>query len=105
VSDKSGSIAGKVEHIRFYLRVLEGCIQRVEMGKIDWNESWRLKEVTPEEWDALKDELKVTYQSVLATMKNLENWEGEDDISASLGILAHTAYHLGAIRQALRVIR
>ncbi|MFC1682949.1 DinB family protein [Candidatus Zixiibacteriota bacterium] len=105
VADNSPSIAGKVEHIRFYLRVLEGCIQKKEIGKIDWKKSWQLKEVTPEEWEILKNELKETYQSVLATMKSLEVWEGEDDIGASLGILAHTAYHLGAIRQALRVIR
>jgi len=105
VSNTSPSIAGKVEHIRFYLRVLESCIQKKEIGKIDWKESWQLKEVTPQEWGALKTELKQTYQDVLKTMKSLEIWEGEDDIGASLGILTHTAYHLGAIRQALRVIR
>jgi hypothetical protein len=38
-------------------------------------------------------------------MQNLNAWEGEDDIGASLAILAHTAYHLGEIRQALCVVK
>jgi hypothetical protein len=105
VSANSASIAAKVEHIRFYLRVLEGCIQRKTIAKIDWQESWQLKGVTPEEWAALKKRLRAAYQEVLALMRSLDTWQGEDDIGASLGILAHTAYHLGAIRQALRVIR
>jgi hypothetical protein len=103
--DDGTSIAGQVEHIRFYLRVLEGCFLKKETGKIDWKESWKVKEVTPGQWDDLKKNLKVTYQDVISTMKNHEIWEGEDDIGASLGILAHTAYHLGAIRQIMKVIK
>jgi hypothetical protein len=105
VSATCASIAAQVEHVRFYLRVLEDCILRKPEVKIDWEESWQLAEVTPEEWEALKQELRQTYQSVLRTMKSLDVWEGEDDIGASLGILAHTAYHLGEIRQALCTIR
>jgi hypothetical protein len=105
VSANSPSIAAKVEHMRFYLGVLENCIQKKPIGKIDWQESWQLREVTPEEWEALKKQLRERYQSVSNLMKSLETWEGEDDIGASLGILAHTAYHLGAIRQALRVLK
>jgi hypothetical protein len=38
-------------------------------------------------------------------IKNHEVWVGEDDIGALLAILARTAYHLGEIRQAPRVVR
>lgn len=105
ISGKSPSIAAKVEHVRFYLRVLEGAIQKETIGRIDWQESWQLREVTTEEWEDLKTQLREAYQSVLKLMKSLDTWEGKDDIGASLGILAHTAYHLGAIRQALRLIK
>jgi len=106
VSAKCASIAAQVEHVRFYLRVLlEGCLQKKTIGKIDWEESWHLKKVTAGEWEALKQELRETHQSVLTAMKNLDTWEGEDDIGASLAILAHTAYHLGEIRQALCVVK
>jgi hypothetical protein len=105
ISPKSPSIASKVEHVRFYLGVLQDCIHRKPEAKIDWQESWQLNEVTPEQWEDLKKQLREAYQSVLTSMKSLDAWEGEDDIGASLGILAHTAYHLGAIRQALKVVR
>jgi hypothetical protein len=106
VSAKCASIAAQVEHVRFYLQVLlEGCLQKKTTGRIDWEESWQLKEVTSDEWEALKKELRETYQGVLTAMKNLDTWEGEDDIGASLAILAHTAYHLGEIRQALCVVK
>ena len=105
VSATCASIAAQVEHVRFYLQVLGDVIRKKPVGKIDWEESWQLKQVTPEEWDALKQRLRETHRDLLATMKNLEVWEGEDDIGASLAILAHTAYHLGEIRQALCTVR
>jgi hypothetical protein len=37
-------------------------------------------------------------------MKNYERWNSEYGISASLAVLVHTAYHLGAIRQAWRAL-
>ncbi len=105
VSATCASIAAQVEHVRFYLRVLEGALRKEAAVKIDWDESWQLQEVTTEEWQALKGQLREAYQSVLASMKSLDAWEGEDDIGASLAILVHTAYHLGEIRQALCVVK
>jgi len=105
VSAKCASIAAQVKHVIYYLKVLGSGIQKKEVGKIDWEESWQLEKVTPEEWDALKQQLGGTYKNLLAAMKGLEIWEGENDIGASLGILAHTAYHLGEIRQALCVVK
>jgi len=105
VSTTCACIAAQVEHVRFYLHVLESAMRGQELGKIDWEESWRLTHVTSEEWDALKERLRVAYQSVLATMKRSETWDGEDSIGDALAIVAHTAYHLGEIRQALCVVK
>jgi hypothetical protein len=105
VSAECASIAAQVEHVRFYLEVLERVIQKQPVGKIDWQESWQLEKVTPEEWEALKGRLREAHESVLTVLKSHESWEGEDDIGGSLAILAHTAYHLGEIRQALCVVR
>ena len=105
VSATCASIAAQVEHVRFYLQVLQGAIRKEPAVKIDWDETWKLQEVTPEEWQTLKKQLREAYQSVLTLMKSLDVWEGEDDIGASLAILVHTAYHLGEIRQALCVVK
>jgi hypothetical protein len=105
ISAECASIAAQVNHVCFYIKVLERGIQRKPSGKIDWQESWQLEKVTPEEWEALKKQLREAYESVLTLMKSLDRWEGEDDIGCSLAILAHTAYHLGEIRRSLCVVR
>lgn len=100
------TIAAQVEHVRFYLDVLNDVMQKEESVKVDWREIWeRVREVTPEEWEEQKRRLRESYQRVLATMKSLESWEGEYGISGALAVLTHTAYHLGGIRQALCAIK
>ena len=64
-----------------------------------------LKTVTPEGWEALKARLKDAYASVLATLKSINNWDGENELGGAPPIAIHTAYHLGEIRQALCTIK
>src|SRR3954469_18418151 len=80
VSARCASIAGQVEHVRFYLQVLQDYMQQKEVGKIDWAASWYLKTVTPEEWDALKRRLKSTYQDLAALIKGFDTWQGENEL-------------------------
>ena len=105
VSARCASIAGQVEHVRFYLQVLQEYMQQKAFGKVDWAASWYLITVTPEEWEALKQRLKLTYQDLMALVKSLETWQGENELGGALAIVVHTAYHLGEIRQALCTIK
>ena len=105
VSATCASIAAQVEHVRFYLAVLERYLRGEAVGKVDWQASWRLTTVTPEEWAALQVRLGEAYRSVSAVMRGLETWDGEHDIGGALAIVVHTAYHLGEIRQALCTVR
>ncbi|MEO7908016.1 MAG: DinB family protein [Roseiflexaceae bacterium] len=105
VSASCASIAGQVEHVRFYLQVLQDYMQQKEVGKVDWAASWYLKTVTSEEWDALKQRLRSAYQDLTALVKGFETWQGQDELGGALAIVVHTAYHLGEIRQALCVIK
>jgi hypothetical protein len=104
-SDQVATLAAQVKHVSFCLTFYQNYILNKGVGRIDWGEIWRTtKQVTPDEWAMLKRELKEAHQSVLATLKNLDDWGGEHSIEGAMGILAHTAYHLGEIRQALGVI-
>jgi hypothetical protein len=105
VSASCASIAGQVEHVRFYLQILQEYMQNKEVGKVDWAASWYLKTVTSAEWDALKQRLRSAYQDLTALAKSFETWQGENELSGALAIVVHTAYHLGEIRQALCVIK
>ena len=72
-----------------------------QVGKTDWGEIWRtVAAVTPEQWAAYKQQLAQMYQRVRATVRGIQNWDDEDVIGGVIGLIAHTAYHLGEIRQA-----
>ena len=105
VSATCASIAAQVEHVRFYLEVLGRYARGEAVGKVDWQASWRLTTVTPEEWDALKGRLRDTHRDILAVVGDAWTWEDENAIGGSMAIVAHTAYHLGEIRQALCTIK
>ena len=104
-SVNSATIAAHVKHVTFYLNVLHAYMQNITVGKVDWREVWRTtRDVSPEQWETLKRELRASYNHALDTLEDLDEDWTENAISGSLAILAHTAYHLGAIRQALSVI-
>ena len=105
VGYRCATLAAQVNHVRVYIEVLERYMRGEEVGKTDWAASWRVSGVDDEEWESLKQRLDAAYQRVLATMKGFTTWDGEDEIGGPLAILAHTAYHLGEIRQALCTIK
>ena len=104
---QSATIAAQVEHVRFYLDVLDEIIKTKNLEKkYNWREIWEtVREVTPEQWEDLKRRLHESHDRVMATINSFENWDGEYEIGGAISIIAHTAYHLGGIRQALGVIR
>ncbi len=100
------TIAAQVEHVSFYLDVLNDVMQNRAVGKVDWREIWnRVATVTDDEWHALLERLEKSYKQVMDTIRTYDYSKGEYGISGSLAILTHTAYHLGGIRQALCAIR
>jgi hypothetical protein len=102
VGNRCATIAAQVEHVIFYLEILESSIAGREVGKVDWDEIWgRVSSVTTEEWDEMKVRLKTTYDRISELLHGVENWELNDAVGDSMAIVVHTAYHLGEIRQAL----
>lgn len=105
VGDKCATLAAQVTHVTFYLDVLENYILDKRSGKVGWGEIWRtVSAVSPEEWTAIKDNLKQTYKRVLKSLHGL-NWSKDRSIGGALAILVHTSYHLGEIRQALCTLK
>ncbi len=105
VSESGASIAGHIEHVRFYLNVIIDSMRGVEIGKIDWQLSWLVNFVTEAQWEELHKDLRKAYLEVRTLIEGFENWEGEGDIWDSLAVISHTSYHLGAVRLALFTVR
>lgn len=105
VSATCASIAAQVNHVRFYLDVLERTVLGEESGKADWDGSWQIGPVTEATWADLRDGLRASHRRVMTTLRGIERWDGEDQVGGALAIVVHTAYHLGEIRQALCTVR
>jgi hypothetical protein len=106
ISPNTATIAAQVEHVRFYLDVLDKYIHTLEDSTNNWKEIWEtVGAVTPEDWEAIKTRLRESYSKVMATINSFEDWDKKYDIAGALSVLSHTAYHLGGIRVTLGVIR
>lgn len=91
------TIAAQTEHAKFYLdRLCEFMTGRTE--SVNWEQSWLIETVNETEWNALRDAVKKSYENVLRTIAGIETWDGSN-VGDPIAIIAHTAYHLGAIRQ------
>jgi len=94
------TVAAQTEHAKFYLdRLCEFMNGRTE--KVNWEQSWLIETVNETEWNALRDGVQKSYENTLRCFADLENWS-EENVGMAMGILAHTAYHLGAIRQIMK---
>ena len=96
------TLAAQTEHVRFYLVALEGFITGAHT-RVDWTQSWQLTTVTAAEWDALRSDLRKTYEHTLELIRSFERWN-EDELGDALAMLTHSAYHLGAMRQLVRAL-
>jgi hypothetical protein len=96
------TIAAHTEHAKFYLdRLCEFIGGRTE--KVNWEQSWLIETFNEEEWNALRDGVRKSYENALRCLAGNENWS-EDNVGMAMGMLAHTAYHLGAIRQIAKAV-
>jgi hypothetical protein len=106
VSDKCASIAAQVKHINFYLEVSERYIFTTDDFQSDWGEVWRTtREVTPQQWDELRAQLKTTYSRLREKLKTIPTWDNDRSFGGAWAIIIHTAYHLGEIRQATCTVK
>lgn len=97
------TIAAQTEHAKFYLdRLCEFINGRTE--PVNWEDSWLIETVNEAEWNALRETMKRSYENCIRTLASLDDWN-EMQMGMAMGMVAHTAYHLGAIRQIVKSVR
>jgi hypothetical protein len=95
------SIAAHCAHLDYYVRVNHSSIVGREQ-QVDWPSSWRVQSVGAGEWEALKQSLRSGYLDLRALFLSLPAW-GDDAVCDSIAIVAHSAYHVSAIRHMRRL--
>jgi hypothetical protein len=95
------TIAAHVDHVHYGFTLLNRWSRGENpWADADWTASWKRTTVSEEQWRTLRDKLRSEAEAWRKHVETRVEWE---PISAAgaLSSAAHTAYHLGAIRQIL----
>jgi hypothetical protein len=99
------TIAAHVDHVHYGLTLMNrwAAGEPNPFAGADWEASWKRTTVTDDGWRTLRENLRRESQKWRAVVDTRTEW---DDMSApgALSSAAHTAYHLGAIRQILAAL-
>lgn len=99
-------IVSHANHVLFGLtlvaRALDG--DQHAFDDVDWDEAWKLEQVDDDEWAALVGKLESTAEQIIDNAPTVPIAH-EIMFTGLLGVPAHTAYHLGAVRQILREVK
>ena len=94
------TIAAHVDHVLYGLTLLNRWSAGEEnpWATADWDASWKCTTVTAAQWQTLRDSLRQEAETWRRAVAARNDW---NDLAAAGAIAstAHTAYHLGAIRQ------
>lgn len=96
------TIAAHAEHVRFHLAATNAAL-RGEMMSLDWKRSWDVQEVDDAAWRNLRGSLHDEYHELRRLVEARATWD-VDEVGGTIGGLAHVAYHLGVIRELLKLV-
>lgn len=98
-------IAAHVDHLHFGLALLNRWASGEEnpWAGADFNASWKRTAVTDDQWRTLRDGLRHEAEAWRRVVAARTSWD-DTGAAAALSTAAHTAYHLGAIRQVIAEI-
>ncbi|MFU8771128.1 MAG: DinB family protein, partial [Anaerolineales bacterium] len=106
VGGKCATLAAQVKHTAFFLEVVDRSAREPDFPAVDWSEIWQsVNQVTAEEWDEIRAGLRASYERILKLLAETPAWPSEREIGGAIGVIAHSAYHLGEIRQALCTLK
>lgn len=96
------TVAAHVDHVHYGFTLMNrwAAGEPNPFAGAKWEESWQHTTVTDDQWRTLRDNLRQQFETWRKVIATRTEW---DDRSAAgaLSSAAHTAYHLGAIRQIL----
>ncbi len=97
------SIAAHAHHINFSLHESASWI-RGDHSQRDWKQSWSITTVDDAAWARMKEEMHSAY----ADLREAIQTQAASSIEAfggAAGVIGHMAFHLGAIRQKVALLR
>lgn len=97
--DPTSTIAAHCEHLRFSAGVWSDWL-RGSREPVDWSASWTISRVDEAGWQRLLSDLREAFATARESVGSCDATTPES-VGGILSVAAHTAYHIGAIRQKL----
>ncbi len=99
------SVAEQVHHVTFVMDTLTAHLSggSDSPGLEQWQASWHAKAIDEAAWQRLQEQLHAAYARLRHAIQRHSVSDAES-FGASVGTLAHVAYHLGAIRQKIALL-
>jgi hypothetical protein len=98
------TLASHAAHVVYALS-FAASMARGEKPETDWRGSWSTRTVTEAEWKTLVERLGAEAAEIRKVFTSGAFLSHEKFFSGCLGVICHGAWHLGALRQALGLIR
>ncbi len=97
------SIAAHTAHTAFHI---EATLRYVtgDRSPNDWQASFEPRVVSELEWITQRNRLKAAHQNIVQLARETPVWD-EDSASGLMATLAHVSYHLGAVKQIIKLAR
>lgn len=97
------TLAAHANHVQYHLSGTNELLETGKYPKMDWGMSWATTSVTAQEWEAVQAAVQHEYARLMRAIECV-GWS-EEMTNEVLASLAHSAYHLGAMRQMLKSIK
>jgi len=97
------SVAAHAHHTAWAMEATSAWI-RGDRSRRNWAESWAVGTVDDAAWRRLQEDLRQRYEEMRQAIQS-HALDGDEAFGGAVGAIAHIAYHLGAIRQKIAVLR
>ncbi|PKL05673.1 MAG: hypothetical protein CVV53_08295 [Spirochaetae bacterium HGW-Spirochaetae-9] len=101
----AATAASHASHLRYALHLANRAMKGENPYRdADWQGSWSTTTVSDTTWRELKDALKLEFETLKAAISDPAVWSSDKRVFGMMGNIAHSAWHLGALRQALGLV-
>ncbi len=103
ISVHETTLAAHTDHVRYHMWGTNEILKKEKQPEMDWGKSWDIHSVDEQQWNRIQEGLRNEYLTLLESIDAMD-WN-ELLANEVLSSLAHSAYHLGSIRQMLKVVK
>lgn len=97
------TLAAHLDHVRYHMWGINEIVKNGEQPEMHWGKSWEIQSVDEQGWNRIRDGVRNEYAVLMQAIDEIE-WT-ELLANEVLSSLAHSAYHLGALRQMMKALK